>query len=80
MMGSHPFQPRRLVTFKRNLSTAWIGRGHLVRWPDRSPDLSCLDFCYWGQMKAKVYGTPIDSDENLASRIFVAEMMVQYTP
>ncbi|GFV42596.1 uncharacterized protein TNCV_1316011 [Trichonephila clavipes] len=32
----------------------WIGRGGTVHWPPRSPDLSCLDYFYWGQMKSLV--------------------------
>ncbi|GFV30681.1 uncharacterized protein TNCV_4644391 [Trichonephila clavipes] len=27
----------------------WIGRGGPVHWPPRSPDLSCLDYFFWGQ-------------------------------
>ncbi|GFV76517.1 uncharacterized protein TNCV_4727371 [Trichonephila clavipes] len=30
----------------------WIGRGGPVNWPSRSPDLSCLDYFFWGQMKS----------------------------
>ena len=26
----------------------WIGRGSLIHWPPRSPDLTPLDFCLWG--------------------------------
>ncbi|GBO41191.1 hypothetical protein AVEN_137026-1 [Araneus ventricosus] len=39
----------------------WICRGGPVQWPARSPDLPCLDFFCWGQMKTLVYETPADS-------------------
>ncbi|KAJ8894315.1 hypothetical protein PR048_006935 [Dryococelus australis] len=33
----------------------WIGRGGLVPWPARSPDLSPSDFFFWGCLKRRVY-------------------------
>jgi DNA-binding CsgD family transcriptional regulator len=33
----------------------WIGRGGTVAWPPRSPDLTLLDFFFWGTIKQKVY-------------------------
>ncbi|GFU47859.1 uncharacterized protein TNCV_4966741 [Trichonephila clavipes] len=45
----------------------WIGRGGPVRWPARSPDLSCLDFYFWGHMKPLVYDTPVDNAEELVA-------------
>ncbi|GBM34851.1 hypothetical protein AVEN_208050-1 [Araneus ventricosus] len=50
----------------------WIGRGGPVRWPARSPDLSCLDFFLWGHMNTLVYDTPVDNGEELVRRIAVA--------
>ncbi|GFY35034.1 uncharacterized protein TNCV_5044091 [Trichonephila clavipes] len=47
----------------------WIGRGVPVHWPPRSPDLSCLDYFFWGQMKSLVYETPVNSAEELVARI-----------
>uniref|UniRef100_A0A2A4JFB1 Uncharacterized protein n=1 Tax=Heliothis virescens TaxID=7102 RepID=A0A2A4JFB1_HELVI len=34
----------------------WIGRGGPVPWPPRSPDLTPLDFLFWGRIKDLVYG------------------------
>lgn len=34
----------------------WIGRGGIIRWPPRSPDLSPNDFHFWGHIKNKIYG------------------------
>ena len=32
----------------------WIGRGGLITWPARSPDLNVLDYFVWGYVKDKV--------------------------
>ena len=32
-----------------------IGRGYGTPWPPRSPDLSPLDFYFWGTLKACVF-------------------------
>lgn len=34
---------------------SWIGRNGTVAWPPRSPDLSPLDFFFWGYLKSKIY-------------------------
>ncbi|GFV45393.1 uncharacterized protein TNCV_5055871 [Trichonephila clavipes] len=58
----------------------WIGRGGPVRWPARSPDLSCLDFYFWGHMKSLVYDTPVDNAEELVARIAVAAGEIRNSP
>lgn len=50
----------------------WIGRGGTIAWPPRSPDLTPLDFYFWGYMKQKVYSVVIESREQLLQRINVA--------
>lgn len=47
----------------------WIGRGGPQFWPPRSPDLNSLDFYLWGHLKALVYVTPIETEEQLRNRI-----------
>ena len=42
----------------------WIGRGVLVQWPPRSPDLTPMDFFIWREMKCLVYETPVDTPES----------------
>jgi hypothetical protein len=42
----------------------WIGRGAddddmFLKWPPRSPDLTPLDFYFWGYIKDKVYVPPL---------------------
>lgn len=50
----------------------WIGRGGPVPWPARSPDLTPLDFFFWGCMKDLVYATPPESELDLVARIVAA--------
>lgn len=49
----------------------WIGRGNdaPVKWPARSPDLTPLDYFFWGHLKSIVYMTPVDNEEQLWQRI-----------
>lgn len=42
----------------------WIGRRGAIEWPPRSPDLSPLDYFYWGYLKNRVFETqPADLNE-----------------
>ena len=52
-----------------NFPNRWIGRGGVVGWPARSPDLTCLDYFIWGYIKSLVYETPVTSTEDLIGRI-----------
>lgn len=47
----------------------WIGRGGPVAWPPRSPDLTPLDYFFWGAMKQAVYSEPINTQAELIDRI-----------
>ncbi|KMQ83178.1 hypothetical protein RF55_20704 [Lasius niger] len=55
-----------------NYPQRWIGRGGVVPWPPRSPDLTPMDFFVWGTLKKEVYSLPIDSREQLRNRIVAA--------
>ncbi|KAL0881325.1 hypothetical protein ABMA27_001206 [Loxostege sticticalis] len=53
----------------------WIGRGSVIRWPPRSPDLTPMDFHVWGRAKDLVYGNDghtIRTVEQLRARIVSA--------
>ena len=50
----------------------WIGRGSLIHWPARSPDLTPLDFCLWGWLKGEVYSTKVDTRADIVGRINIA--------
>ncbi|KAL4126744.1 hypothetical protein QTP88_010953 [Uroleucon formosanum] len=45
------------------------GLGGTIAWPPRSPDLTPLNFYFWGYMKQKVYAVVIESREPLLERI-----------
>ncbi|GFW70186.1 DUF4817 domain-containing protein [Trichonephila clavipes] len=46
----------------------------------RSPDHSCLDYFFWGQMKSLVFETPVNSAEELVARISAAAGEIRNTP
>jgi hypothetical protein len=47
----------------------WIGRGGWLPWPPCSPDLTPLDFYFWGYVKQYVYSVRINNIEHLKARI-----------
>ncbi|GBM74191.1 hypothetical protein AVEN_104814-1 [Araneus ventricosus] len=47
----------------------WIGRDGPTPWPPRSPDITPLDFFFWGYIKDRVFATPIADVEELKARI-----------
>lgn len=53
-----------------NFPQKWIGRNSpLIEWPPRSPDITPLDFYFWGTIKNKVYKTRPRSRQELCDRI-----------
>ncbi|KDR12539.1 hypothetical protein L798_13713 [Zootermopsis nevadensis] len=58
----------------------WIGRGGPVEWPARSPDLTYLNYYFWGHVKSLFYETPVDDPEQLLARILAASDVVHETP
>ncbi|KAF0704949.1 zinc finger BED domain-containing protein 4-like, partial [Aphis craccivora] len=48
----------------------WFGtQSPIIQWPRRSPDLSVLDFFFWGHLKNEVYKEKCNSVEELKQRI-----------
>jgi hypothetical protein len=47
----------------------WIGRGGLKQWPPHSPNLTSLDFYFWGYVKQIVYSFRIHNIQPLKQRI-----------
>ena len=47
----------------------WIGRDGPIPWPARSPDVTPLDFFFWGFVKGRVFKTPVHDIEDLKQRI-----------
>jgi hypothetical protein len=60
-----------LATFCLNRTVgAWIGRGGTIAWPQRSPDLTSLEFSVWRYVKDNVYVPPLHASlEELRARI-----------
>lgn len=55
----------------------WIGRNGPIRWPPRSPDLTPLDFYFWGHMKDLVYQEEIETEAQLRERILDATNQIR---
>jgi hypothetical protein len=51
-----------------------------VAWPPRSPDLNHLDFYLWGHLKSLVYATPVNTQQELWQRVWVACDTVKTSP
>ncbi|CAL1277780.1 unnamed protein product, partial [Larinioides sclopetarius] len=51
---------------------SWIGRDGPIPWPARSPDLTPLDFFFWGYIKNIVYSERIADINHLKRRIIAA--------
>ena len=50
----------------------WIGRDGPTAWPARSPDITPLDFFFWGYVKERVFHEPVDNIDELKRRITTA--------
>ena len=62
------------------LGNRWIGRGGPIAWPPRSPDLTPLNFHFWGHMKTLVYENPLETQQDLVARIQVAARVILDMP
>lgn len=47
----------------------WIGRLGPILWPPRSPDLTSLDFFFWGFLKDRVFRTLPETIQEMENRI-----------
>jgi hypothetical protein len=66
-----PHFHKELTDFlNRKFPEKWIEWGRPITWPPRSPDLTPLDFCFWGYIKDAVYVPPLRNTlPELAGRI-----------
>lgn len=68
--------PHRTKAVLQHLKTVFgdrlIAHGTTIEWPARSPDLTPMDFFFWGYIKDKVYKTPSIDMNQLIMRIRVA--------
>ncbi|GBM40713.1 hypothetical protein AVEN_241762-1 [Araneus ventricosus] len=56
----------------------WIGRGAVMAWPPRSPEITPLDFCLWGYVNQLVYSERTNGINHLKQRI--ADVIHSVTP
>lgn len=68
--GAPPHYARIVRVFLDNVfPRRWIGRRGHIEWPARSPDLTPLDFFFWGHLKSVVYRTKPATVQELQERI-----------
>lgn len=60
------------VALDEKFPNQWIGRSGPILWPPRSPDLTVLDFFFWGFVKNIVYVEKIRDLQHLKDRICAA--------
>lgn len=53
--GAPAHNSRRATDFLNECFPTWIGTNGPIRWPARSPDLTPLDFFFWGYVKDMLY-------------------------
>ncbi|KAJ4433445.1 hypothetical protein ANN_15748 [Periplaneta americana] len=61
-------------------SGRWIGRGGIISWPTRSPDLVLLDYCVLGWLKSEVYKRKAETRIELIARILHVCAQVKECP
>ena len=54
----------------------WIGRDGPIPWPPRSPDITPLDYFFWGFVKEKVFNTRVCGLDELKVRINDTVLMI----
>ena len=75
MIFQHDGAPPHITRRVRNaldeaFPNRWIGRGGPFNWPARSPDLTPMDFFFWGHLKQYIYQKEqIQNEEELNDRI-----------
>jgi len=67
--GAPPHNARRVSKFlNQNFNAKWMGTNGPIRWPPRSPDLTPLDFFFWGHIKDKIYKNKSNTVEELREK------------
>ena len=66
---SSPMKSIRRSSSELGVPRNWIGRRGTVEWAPRSPDLTPMDFYFWGHLKQIVYSTRIADVDQLRQQI-----------
>jgi hypothetical protein len=56
-------------SLNKTIPNRWIGRDGSITWLPRSPDITPLDFFFWGYVKNQVFRSKIASAVELRARI-----------
>jgi len=67
------------ISISLPLNNRWIGGDGPIAWPPMSPDLTPMDFFPWDHIKAVIYTSPVDSEEDLIACIFDAAATCRYS-
>jgi len=79
--GAPPHYTRHVREYlNESFPNHWLGHGGPVAWPQRSPDLTPLDYYVWGHMKTLVYETKVDSRAALRHHISAAAEHIRNHP
>ena len=71
--GAPPHRGHLVNNHLQNLfHDQWMANNGPHLWPPRSPDLSVLDFFFWGTVKNKVYNTAVTTIEDCMRRVRTA--------
>jgi hypothetical protein len=66
------WDPLQYQHFTASYNDPWNGWGGPMAWPPRSPYLTPMHFFLWGHIKAPIYTSPVDSEEDLIVHIVEA--------
>ena len=74
---TEPLHSRLVTHLNLTFPERWIGRGHHVHWPPRSPDLTPLDFCLWGWIKSEVYKEKVNIRDEVVAHIMNSAVLIK---
>lgn len=67
--GAPPHCKRPVTQYLNVEYPQWIGKNGTIPWPANSPDLTPMDFFFWGHVKNLVYETPSANINQLQEKI-----------
>ena len=67
-------------TSHRHLQRSLDWTGRTMAWPPRSPDFAPKDFFLWSHIKALIYTSPVDSEEEVTVRIVEVAATLRQQP
>nr|XP_022905995.1 uncharacterized protein LOC111417835 [Onthophagus taurus] len=78
--GAPPHNIRRVTAWlNQTYPGQWFGQYGPIRWPPRSPDLTPLDFFFWGYLKQEVYQQESEDVEDVIAKFHAATVLITPT-